>query len=300
MQYQDRKIDLVSPTDTTSMNILLNLFALAGFAANAGATPVQQAVNAARADGATTPLIVYEPAVAKGCAPLALLSHGAGGNERGLRYLGEALAADGWRAIAMGHRESGLTPLRTDIGTAGFKQGIFDLITDSDAYRARFMDIDAALKWSGSSCRAPFKVLIGHSMGAITVMLEAGARNKLGIQAKGGFGAYVALSPEGPGPVFPEGAWQPIRAPMLLVTGTRDRGLDGDYHWRTQAFDGLGPGCHWLAVIDGATHMNFGGMELAGRVKSTTAALVVAYLDGVRSGHCPTLSAASGVTLQSK
>ncbi|MGH8121291.1 MAG: alpha/beta hydrolase family protein [Rudaea sp.] len=282
------------------MNIPLHFLVLAGLALGAVTTQAQQTVAAPRADGAITPLVVYEPAAGKTCAPLALLSHGAGGNERGLRYIGEALARDGWRAIAMGHRESGLTPLRKDIGTAGFKQGISDLITDTDAYRARFMDIDAARKWSESSCHAPFKVLIGHSMGAITVMLAAGARNKLGIHAKGGFDAYVALSPEGPGRIFPEGAWQPVHAPMLLVTGARDRGLDGDYRWRTLAFDGLGRGCHWLAVIDGATHMNFGGMELAGRVKSTTTTLIMAYLDGLRGGHCPQLSAATGVTLRTR
>ena len=265
-------------------------------------TAAQENVKIARADGATVPLAVYQPAGAgNGCAPLALLSHGAGGSEGGLRYLGEALARDGWRAIVIGHHESGLGPLAADIGKDGFKQGIADLITNADAYKARFMDIDAARAWSNKTCRAPFSVLLGHSMGAITVMLKAGAKNKIGITGEGGFDAYVALSPEGPGRVFPADAWQPIRAPMLLITGTRDRGLDGDYTWRTQAYDGLAPGCRWLAVIDGATHMNFGGLRSADtRVETATTTLVTRYLDSLRSGRCAAAPALAGVALRTK
>lgn len=262
----------------------------------------QQHIEVPRADGATTPLIVYEPKATKTCAPLALLSHGAGGSEqRGLRYLGEALAHEGWRAIALGHRESGLPVLRKDMRADGFHDGIAALVTDVGAYKARFMDINAALKWSESRCHAPYKALAGHSMGAITVMLEAGARNKLGLSTHGTFDAYVALSPEGPGIVFPNDAWQPITAPMLLITGTKDKGLDGDWRWRTQAFDGLDSrACRWLAVFDGATHMNFGGLDRGDHYKTPVAALVTQYLDGLRGGHCPSLTPMSGVTLRSK
>ncbi len=268
----------------------------------AGTTQAQQHVEVPRADGAKSPMIVYEPATTKGCAPLVLLSHGAGGSEeRGLRYLGKTLARDGWRAIALGHRESGMPVLRKDMRAEGFHNGIAALVTDADAYKARFMDIDAALKWSEAQCHAPYKVLAGHSMGAITVVLEAGARNKLGLSPHGAFDAYVALSPEGPGIVFPNDAWQPIKAPMLLITGTKDKGLDGDWTWRAQAFDGLGRGaCRWLAVFDGATHMNFGGLDFGDRYKTRVASLVTQYLGGLRGGRCPDLAATAGITLRSK
>ena len=257
-------------------------------------------LEAPRADGASTPLMVYEPAAAKACPPLLLVSHGAGGSEQGLRYVGEALSADGWRVVVMGHRESGLPVLKRDLRSDGFKGGITALVTDAPAYRARFLDVDAALAWSEQRCHAPFKALLGHSMGAITVMLEAGARNKLGLAPKGGFDAYVALSPEGPGPVFPEGAWAPVRAPMLLVTGTRDQGLGGDYRWRMQAFDGLGPGCRWLAVVDGANHMNFGGGQFAADAQRSTTTLVATYLDALRGGSCGTPPSLAGVSIKQK
>lgn len=282
----------------------LTSFLLAGLLGLAGIAPAlaRQDAQVARADGALVPLAVYEPVPAgKSCAPLALISHGAGGSERGLRYLGEALARDGWRAIVIGHRESGLGPLSADIRADGFKQGIAALITNADAYKARFMDIEAARAWANKSCRAPYTALLGHSMGAITVMLEAGAANKLGVKAAGGFDAYVALSPEGPGIVFPPGAWQPIRAPMLLITGTRDRGLDGDYTWRTQAYDGLAPGCRWLAVVDGASHMDFGGARSSNaRVEAATTTLATRYLDALRQGHCAIAPRLDGVTLRTK
>jgi dienelactone hydrolase len=284
------------------MKPLLSLFLFAVGLAQTVPVAAQRYIEVPRADGASTPLAVYEPpAIGKSCAPLALISHGAGGSEKGLRYLAEALAHDGWRAIVIGHRESGLGPLSADIRADGFKQGIADLVTHTDAYKARFIDIDAARAWSNKSCRAPFSALLGHSMGAITVMLEAGATNKIGIQGNGGFDAYVALSPEGPGAVFPAGAWQPIRAPMLLITGTRDRGLEGDYTWRTQAYDGLKPGCRWLAVIDGASHMNFGGLRSANaHVETATASLVTRYLDALRAGQCATAPKLDGVALRTK
>jgi dienelactone hydrolase len=281
------------------MRRLLHLTVLLASLSLAGVLHAQRSVDAPRADGAQTPLMVYQPSSAA-CPPLLLLSHGAGGDEHGLRYLAQAMQNDGWRVIVMGHRESGLAAVRADIRKHGFKGGLREIVADPDAYRARFMDIEAALKWSEQQCHAPFKALAGHSMGAHTVQLEAGARNTLGLQPAGGFDAYVALSPAGPDKVFPADADRAIRAPMLMITGTRDDGLEGDYRWRMQAFDALPPGCHWLAVIDGATHMNFGGNALGASVEKTTQVLVSTWLDALRQGRCGTLPALTGVSLMHK
>ncbi|MDE2154470.1 MAG: alpha/beta hydrolase [Xanthomonadaceae bacterium] len=260
----------------------------------------RQAVSVPRADGAQTPLMVYD-ANGPACPPLALISPGAGGDEKGLRYLGEALSRDGWRAIVLGHRESGIAPLRADIRrTGGVRQGVAAMVTDAGNYRARLLDIDAARQWARQRCRAPFAALIGHSMGARTVQIEAGARNLLGVRGDGGFDAYVALSPAGPDAVFPADAQRTVQAPMLMITGTRDSGLDGDYRWRMKAFDGLAPGCRWLAVVDGGTHMNFAGAGLAGRTESATVALVTTWLDALRGGGCAQPPRLAGVSLHTK
>jgi predicted dienelactone hydrolase len=260
----------------------------------------QQLVQAPRSDGAQTPLRVYAPDN-RGCAPLALISPGAGGNEDGYSYLAKALRDDGWQAIVMGHKESGGAALRSDMRDAGgVKSGLQELVNDPKAYDARLMDIAAALKWAGTSCQAPFVALLGHSMGARTVMVEAGAKNSLGVKGLDRFDAYVALSPDGPGTMFPQNAWSGIHKPVLILTGTRDKSLDGDWKTRTIPYDGLPAGCKWLGVIDGATHMNFAGDGFAGTTEKLTLLETKAFLDGLRGGKCGTPVTAEGIAVKNK
>ncbi len=262
----------------------------------------QQAVSTPRADGAITPLMVYEASGSKTCPPLALLPPGAGGSERGLAYLGEALGKRGWRVIVMGHKESGMDALRGDMRrNRSIHRGLENLVADPNAYRGRFMDVDAALKWSEQRCHAPFKALIGHSMGARTVMLEAGARSTLDIHAKSLFDAYVAMSEPGTDAVFPSGAASSITAPMLMLTGTRDGTIDGHgYQERTKSFDELASKCAWMSVIDGASHMNFAGGGFAGKTESDTLALINNFLDALRAGHCGRPPVLAGTAISTK
>jgi dienelactone hydrolase len=197
----------------------------------------QELIRAPRQDGTQTPLRVYAPQGA-GCAPLALISPGDGGSEDGYKYLAEARRDDGWRAVVMGHRERGGAALRSDMRQAGgIKGGLEKLVNDSAAYNARLIDIVAALKWAETQCKASFVALLGHSMGARTVMVEAGAKNTLGVKGLDRFDAYAALSPDGPGSMFPENAWSGIRKPVLMLTGTRVQSLDGDWKTRTIPYD---------------------------------------------------------------
>ncbi len=266
----------------------------------AGTAVGQELVNAPREDGAQTPLRVYAPKTA-GCAPLALISPGAGGNEYGYKYLAEGLRDDGWQAVVMGHKESGTEALRAAMQHAGgLTCGVEELVLNPAAYNARLMDIAAALKWAAGTCKAPFVALLGHSMGARTVEVEAGARNKLGVRGADRFNAYVALSPDGPGTMFPENAWGGIGKPVLMLTGTQDQSLDGDWKNRTIPYDSLPAGCKWLGVIDGASHLNFAGMGLAEATKKLTLLETKAFLDGLRSGKCGAPVRAEGITVKSK
>jgi len=260
----------------------------------------QQPVQAPREDGARTPLRVYAPD-GTACAPLALISPGAGGSEDGYKYLTRALRDDGWRAIVIGHKESGAHALGSDIRQShGVKKGLQQLVNDPAAYNARFMDIGAALTWANTSCKAPFVALLGHSMGARTVEVEAGAKNNLGLKNLDRFDAYVALSPDGPGAMFPENAWSGIKKPMLLLTGTRDGALDGEWKTRTIPYDSLPAGCKWLGVIDGATHMNFAGVGFSATTEKLTILETKAFLDALRDGKCGTPVSQHVITLKSK
>ena len=261
----------------------------------------QQLVQFPREDGAQTPLRVYQP-TSGGCAPLALISPGAGGSENGYRYLAEGLQADGWRAVVMGHKESGRAALTSDMREKhGVQRGLRELVDDPKAYEARLMDIAAALKWAASSCKTPYIALIGHSMGARTVMIEAGAGNKLGIRGQDRFDAYVAMSPDGPDPMFPENAWSGIRKPMLILTGTRDNSMQtGDYKSRTIPYDNMPSGCKWLGVIDAATHMNFAGVGFSAMTEKLTLLETKKFLDGLRGGTCGSPVEARGIKVKSK
>jgi len=281
------------------------LLACAAFCATAIA---QETVSAPRTDGKTTPLMIYRAAgETAACAPLAVISHGAGGSEKGYRYLAEAMAKAGYLTVVMGHRESGLDALKADMRADGIHGGVRDLVADRGAEEARLLDVGAALQWADKQCRAPFRVLLGHSMGSSTVMLEAGAGNMIGVTSppagRDRFDTYVALSPEGPGVVFTEHAWERIHKPMLILTGTRDQAVNGGPETRQIPWQHLPGGaqhCQWMGVIDGATHMNFAGVGFgATRIESTVTETINEFLKGVR-GHSCTLPAAKGITLEAK
>jgi predicted dienelactone hydrolase len=168
--------------------------------------------------------------------------------------------------------------------------------------------VGVALAWAAGQCKSPYRVLLGHSMGSETVMLEAGAKNMIRIpyQSAGQdrFDAYVTLSPEGPGVVFPEQAWTGIRKPLLVLTGTRDQALMGGPQSRQVPWHEL-PGsvarCQWMGVINGASHMNFAGIGFgARRVDSLVTRTIAAFLDGARRGNCFLPPSIPTMTLQAK
>jgi predicted dienelactone hydrolase len=279
----------------------LAVLALLG-AAPAFAGKLAELVHVKRQDGREIALSVYRPDESSACPALALLSHGAGGDEKGLAYLAEALQADGWTAIVIGHPESAPDALRASVKHAGgLHNGLLELTTNPVAYQDRFMDIDAAEQWHTHECKPPFVALLGHSMGAATVMLEAGAKNKLGLQTRTSINAFVALSPQGPGSVFPPQAWQDIHKPVLMLTGTKDKALEGEWTTRTLPFDDMSPGCKWLGVVDGATHMNFAGSGFSHKTEKVVTGLVTTFLDSLRdSGHCAVPPDHSGAELKTK
>jgi predicted dienelactone hydrolase len=264
----------------------------------------QQTVTSPRADGAQTPLRIFAPS-GESCPPLAVISPGAGGTENGYSYLAEGLRDRGYLAIVMGHKESGPGMLRSDIREAGIHGGLKDMVTDPPLQDDRMLDLTAALAWGDKQCHHPFKVLLGHSMGSDTVMFEAGAHSKLQlnghpIAGKDRFDAYVALSPSGAGSIFNSNSWHEIRKPMFILTGTRDKGLEGTWAWRTQPYLDMPGGCKWLGVIDGATHMNFAGIGFAGKTTKLTLESISAFLNGARSGHCTLPPEEPGITMKSK
>lgn len=275
------------------MAVLLSM-ASSGISARA-----QQSVSFPRADGAQTPFRVFAPA-GQSCPALVIVSPGAGGTEKGYSYLAEGLRDRGYLAIVMGHKESGPATLRKDIVREGIHGGLKDMVTDRNLQRDRMLDLTATLTWAEQHCHHPFKAFIGHSMGSDTVVFEAGASNKLDVHGEDRFDAYVAISPSGPGSIFTSNSWRDIHKPLYVLTGTRDKGLEGTWQWRTAPYDRLPRGCKWLGVVDGATHMNFAGVGFAGTTKQLTLASILEFLDGARNRNCPLPVPQSGILLKSK
>ena len=257
-----------------------------------------QDVRLRREDGAFLPARTYAPASGPAaCQGVVVLSHGAGGSERGLAYLGAGLADAGYLVIAPAHQESSMRALR-ETGGARIKDSLNHLVQDPAAYEARFQDIQAALDWarSGGSCLSSFTVLAGHSMGAATVMMLAGAKTNLLSRSpapRTRIDAFVALSPQGPGVIFPQDAWSGLQGPVLSVTGTRDDELGGEpWQHRTEPFKAMAPGrysCNWLAVAGSASHMTLGGRAAGATERQQlqdVLDVVKAFLSGVQARDC--------------
>jgi len=138
-------------------------------------------------------------------------------------------------------------------------------------------------------------------MGSDTVMFEAGARNKLQIRGRDRFDAYVAISPSGHGSIFMEASWATIHKPLYILTGTRDKGLEGTWEWRTEPYYGLpSGGCYWLGVIDNATHLNFAGIGVARATQRLTLASVDAFVASARGNKCAAPAKQPGITVRSQ
>jgi hypothetical protein len=60
------------------------------------------------------------------------------------------------------------------------------------------------------------------------------------------------------------------------------------------------PGCKWLGVLDGATHMNFAGFGASRKTEARTVQAIGAFLEGVTRGDCSPGGRIAGVELTSK
>ena len=265
-----------------------------------GTAHAQEAVQLQRQDQKPVQVTAYAPATPT-CRGVGIISPGAGGSEKGYRYLAETMSKLGYLAVVVGHQESGRRAFIEHVRGNGLQDGLAKLITEPDAYEGRFMDIAAAKHWASDRCPAEASVLLGHSMGAATVMMEAGARNKLGVQGDDSFNVYIALSPQGAGLIFPENAWSDIQKPVLMLTGTKDKELGGaSWETRTEPFKNMSPGCKWLGVINGASHLNFAGSGMSRKTEALVSMTVSNFLNSLLRGDCRSPAQLQGMNLTTK
>jgi predicted dienelactone hydrolase len=106
----------------------------------------------------------------------------------------------------------------------------------------------------------------GHSYGAFTAMLVAGAKTFSTPPLSMGdprVTAAIAMSPQGVSANrgLTAESWHGVKVPMLYMTGSQDMGVgkEEDPAWRRTAFTNSPPGDKYFVEIEGANHLSFTG-----------------------------------------
>ena len=253
-------------------------------------------IKITRADRDTVTAAAYEPTGT--CLGVVVASHNSSGSEQSLGVLALNLKAAGWLTVVPGHKESGLVRGKGYQQTA-LAEGTGNVLKDYIAFQARDMDIHAALDWSAPRCAGKVHVLLGHGMGAATAFMEAGAKNKAGVQARDAFDAYIAISPQGSGDWFPVGAWQDIKKPVLSITGTKDRSAEGRWTNRVEPFQYMHQACAWQLVVAYGTQSSLVGGDTSGH-STPVAKTIAAFLSELTQGTCQPPELAFGADLTHK
>lgn len=260
-------------------------------------------------DGArqrAVPARLYWPAQAKadgGAVPLIVFSHGIGGSRRGYSYLGGYWAAKGYASLHVQHVGSDRSLWMGN--PWGLVRRLHDAAKESEALN-RVADVRFALDQlllgpRGSRIDVNRVIAAGHSYGANTVMLLAGAQVQRQGQVMAGlsdprFKAAIIISAP---PFYGETErtaeiLKTITMPTLHITATEDviviPGYHSDARDRIKVFDATGSARKSLVVFEGGSHSIFtdragtGGVALNPLVKTATKEVALAFLSQVFDG----------------
>jgi len=244
------------------------------------------------------PVRLYWPARAAAGekVPLVLFSHGLGGSRQGYSYLGRFWASQGYASLHVQHVGSDRQIWSGNVfGLVGRLQ---DAAKESEAVN-RVRDMRFALDQllaspRGAQIDAERIVVAGHSYGATTSLLLAGARPPSAPPELRDARIKAAIIISAP-PFYGQGEPAPILSgisiPTLHITATEDVINVPGYHSeagdRLVVFDATGGPRKLLAVFAGGSHSIFtdrsgtGGVALNPRVKTATRELTLAFLQNV-------------------
>lgn len=255
------------------------------------------------------PVRLYLPVSTGKPVPLVLFSHGIGGSRQGYRYLGEHFAAEGFASLHIQHVGSDRS-----LWAAGSPLALvarLQAAAQASEAIARVHDLRFALDTMlagplGARVDPQRVVAAGHSYGANTALLAAGARVVRDGEAldlrEPRLRAVILLSAP---PFYGEPALPPILAgvgiPSLHVTTTEDVIRIPGYHSpvddRVAVYQAIGGPRKLLAVFEGGSHAIFtdraapGGPWLNARIKTATRELATAFLHGTLAGDDAALRA---------
>lgn len=246
----------------------------------------------------TVPAKLYLPARADGPVPLVVFSHGIGGSREGYTYLGKYWAANGYASLHLQHTGSDRNlwagnPLELVTRLQGAAQEAEAMNRARDVSFA----LDRLLAGELSSRIDPLRIAAaGHSYGANTTLLAAGARvvreGRVMDFADARIRAAVVISaPPFYGEADPQAILSHVRVPTLHITSTADDiRIPGYYSGvddRTAVFASTGSTRKALAVFKEGSHSMFtdrlgtGGAQLNPQVKAATRELALDFLRSV-------------------
>jgi pimeloyl-ACP methyl ester carboxylesterase len=255
-----------------------------------------------RARDRAVPARLYWPKVASGQqVPLIIFSHGIGGSRSGYSYLGKYWANHGYASLHLQHVGSDRSLWRGDVFS--IIPRLQNAANDNEAIQ-RVHDLSFALDQLLASEYGVFInqnriVAAGHSYGANTVMLAAGAnlaRSGKNIQLRDTrISAAIILSAP---PFYGEDDFVPIlagvRIPTLHITCTEDTinipGYVSPPSDRIKVFDAMGSSLKILTVFQDGSHSVFtdragtGGILLNAQIKAATQTLSLAFLRRIFDG----------------
>lgn len=248
-----RELEVVWVDEARQRAVPARIFVPNGISSGPPSTP---ATSDARAAPGATPLIVF--------------SHGLGGSRLSYTQLGRHWASQGFISIHLQHAGSdrAIWAATGSLAVLGSLKSAASI--DNAIARARDVSfaIDQVLKEASLSKEIDFEriAVAGHSFGANTALLAAGAQFRLDGKLMS-FGdprikAAIILSPPSlPGDQDPIYVYNPIRIPTFHLTGTRDDtpipGLTTMANQRSEAFDSMVATPRYLAVYEGGRHSMF-------------------------------------------
>lgn len=248
------------------------------------------------------PVRLYWPTAATTdqAVPLVVFSHGIGGSRSSYRYLGSHFASHGIASLHVQHVGSdhslwggGLLLLPYRLYSATRDEEAIERVRDLSFALDRLL----ASAEFGARIDAGRIVAAGHSYGANTVMLAAGARLPRGNDIVTWRDARIkaALLLSAP-PFFGAAALAPVLAgvavPSLHITATEDVIRIPGYYSppddRLAVFEAIGSAKKMFAMFRGGSHTVFTDRGASGqavaRVKEATQDLVLAFLRSVFDG----------------
>jgi dienelactone hydrolase len=251
------------------------------------------------------PVRLYLPA-GEAPVPLVVFSHGIGGSRFGYSYLGRHWAENGWASLHLQHVGSDRDLWFGSV--FGLVERLRDAATDAEAvdrvHDLRFA-LDRVLDGPVAARLDALRIVAaGHSYGANTTLLAAGARvvrdGKPVVLRDERVRAAILLSAP---PFYGERSFESILGgidmPSLHVTATADDiripGFRSGVDDRIAVFDAIGGRPKALAVFQGGSHSIFtdrtgtGGAALNAQVKAATRELTLAFLRGVTGGDTSAL-----------